>query len=163
MAFTGMLALYALRFNLSVVIVSMVKSGKNGTATSTDSKEEGDGGDGGEFAWDERVQSQVLSAFFFGYVVSQLPGGWLADNSRLGAKWLLGLGILLTAAFTMLSPLAARLHHGLFIACRVVEGLFEVCEALYSQPRRSQFPEQQLNFDFYFHPPRASSSPACTR
>ncbi|KAH9396845.1 hypothetical protein TYRP_003144 [Tyrophagus putrescentiae] len=126
MAFTGMLALYALRFNLSVVIVSMVKSGKNGTATSTDSKEEGDGGGGGgEFAWDERVQSQVLSAFFFGYVVSQLPGGWLADNSRLGAKWLLGLGILLTAAFTMLSPLAARLHHGLFIACRVVEGLFE--------------------------------------
>ncbi len=159
MAFTGMLALYALRFNLSVVIVSMVKSGKNGTASSTDSTQEGDGG---EFAWDERVQSQVLSAFFFGYVVSQLPGGWLADNSRLGAKWLLGLGILLTAVFTMLSPLAARLHHGLFIACRVVEGLFEVCEALDSQPR-SQFPEQQLNFDFYFHPPRASSFPACTR
>ena len=35
-----------------------------------------------------------MSAFFVGYVITQIPGGYLAD--RIGVKWVLSAGILLS-------------------------------------------------------------------
>ena len=34
----------------------------------------------GEFDWDEETQGYVLGAFFYGYIVTQLPGGWIASK-----------------------------------------------------------------------------------
>ena len=34
----------------------------------------------------------ILGAFFYGYVVTQLPGGRLAET--IGGKWLYGIGTL---------------------------------------------------------------------
>ena len=65
----------------------------------------------------------MLSAFFYGYIVTQLPGGWLA--TRFGGKWVFGIGVLGTAVLTLLTPLAARRYDAL-IFLRVVEGLMEV-------------------------------------
>ena len=45
-----------------------------------------------EFTWDARAQGSVMSAFFLGYVLLQVPAGWLAD--RWGGKWVLGVGVL---------------------------------------------------------------------
>jgi MFS transporter, ACS family, solute carrier family 17 (sodium-dependent inorganic phosphate cotransporter), other len=53
-----------------------------------------------------------------------LPGGILAE--RWGGKYLLSLGILSTAFFTLISPLAARAGSGWLIAVRVLMGLGEV-------------------------------------
>lgn len=78
----------------------------------------------GEFDWDEVQQGIILGSFFYGYMLTQLPGGLLAQ--RFGGKWPLGLGLLVTAIFALLTPLAARTHIGLLIACRVVQGLGEV-------------------------------------
>ena len=39
---------------------------------------------------------------------------------------MVGLGVGLTAVFTMLSPLAAGVSEGLFVAVRILEGLCEV-------------------------------------
>ena len=61
--------------------------------------------------------------FFYGYVVTQLPGGRLAEV--LGGKWLFGLGVLVTSVLTVLTPLAARTNFILFLVVRVVEGLGE--------------------------------------
>ena len=61
--------------------------------------------------------------FFYGYVVTQLPGGRLAEV--LGGKWLFGLGVLVTSVLTVLTPLAARTNLILFLVVRVVEGLGE--------------------------------------
>lgn len=141
LGFLAMIVLYSLRVNLSVAIVSMVRHDHDhghkkqltqGTPDLPLNASEGSGNwrggntgaSGGEFEWDERVQGLVLGAFFWGYVVLQLPGGQMAD--RLGGKWLLGGSILGTALLTLFSPLAARLHYGAFIACRALEGLFEV-------------------------------------
>ncbi|RUS79713.1 hypothetical protein EGW08_012521 [Elysia chlorotica] len=77
----------------------------------------------GEFNWDERTQGNILGAFFYGYMVSQLPGGWLA--TRYGGKRVFGLGVLCTSVLTLLTPLAARSSIYLFIALRVVEGIGE--------------------------------------
>lgn len=45
---------------------------------------------------------------------------------RFGAKWLMGFGILGTAVFTLLTPLAADLGASYLIAVRVLEGIGEV-------------------------------------
>jgi len=82
----------------------------------------------GEFVWDERVQGIILGSFFYGYVVTQIPGGRLAE--LYGGKLVFGLGILLTGLFTAVSPLAAKLGTSVFIAVRVLVGLSEVRRAV---------------------------------
>ncbi len=68
----------------------------------------------------------ILSSFYYGYVLSHLPGGVFAD--RFGGKHALGSGLLVTSVTTLLSPAAARLGSGYLIALRVVMGLGEVGE-----------------------------------
>lgn len=63
----------------------------------------------------------VLSAFFWGYVVTQVPGGWLAN--RVGPTRVIWVALIiwgLTSIAQALSPSAAAL-----IVCRVVMGLSE--------------------------------------
>lgn len=81
----------------------------------------------GEFNWDSNDQGLVLAAFFYGYIVMQIPGGWLAE--RYGGKWPLGLGILCTSLLTLITPLAARYHIYALMAVRVLEGLGEVSQS----------------------------------
>ncbi|KAK9497046.1 hypothetical protein O3M35_002058 [Rhynocoris fuscipes] len=76
-----------------------------------------------EFDWDEKTQGYILSAFYWGYVVTHLPGGLIAE--RFGGKQVLGLGILGTALLTLLTPMAARAGSQWVIAVRVLEGLGE--------------------------------------
>ena len=66
----------------------------------------------------------VLGAFFYGYLITQIPGGWLAE--RYGGKMVYGLGILMTAVLSLLTPLAASTSVWALVALRVLEGLFEV-------------------------------------
>ncbi|KAK9502974.1 hypothetical protein O3M35_011645 [Rhynocoris fuscipes] len=61
---------------------------------------------GGEFAWDESTQGLILSAFFWGYVVMQLPGGLLAE--KFGGKYTLEAGMLTSTICTLLTPFVAR-------------------------------------------------------
>ena len=66
----------------------------------------------------------ILGSFFFGYVITQLPSGWL--GTRFGGKYLLGLGVLCTSVLTIFTPLAARHSVGMLILVRILEGLGEV-------------------------------------
>ena len=66
----------------------------------------------------------ILGSFFFGYVITQLPGGWL--GTRFGGKYLFGLGVLCTSVLTIFTPLAARHSVGMLILVRILEGLGEV-------------------------------------
>ncbi|KAL5233845.1 hypothetical protein ACI65C_001255 [Semiaphis heraclei] len=59
-----------------------------------------------EFDWDEKTQGLVLSSFFWGYVITQMPGGMLADT--YGGKATLGLGMLLSSIGTIITPVVAR-------------------------------------------------------
>lgn len=80
----------------------------------------------GEFDWDETTQGYILGAFFYGYIVTQVPGGWLA--SKFGGKNLFGYGVLCTSVLTLITPVAARYSVYLLIAVRVLEGLGEVID-----------------------------------
>lgn len=67
----------------------------------------------------------MLSSFFYGYIITQLPGGCLA--LKFGGKNLFGLGILSTAVLTLLTPVAARASVALLVTLRILIGLCEVC------------------------------------
>jgi MFS family permease len=66
----------------------------------------------------------VLSSFFYGYIITQLPGGILAI--KFGGRNLFGFGVFCTSVFTLLIPVAARWNVGILIALRILIGIFEV-------------------------------------
>lgn len=62
--------------------------------------------DTGIYEWTQEQQGYILSSFYIGYVLTHVPGGIIAE--RYGGKWTLSLGILSTAVFTVLTPLAVK-------------------------------------------------------
>lgn len=69
----------------------------------------------------------ALSAFYYGYILTQIPGGVLAR--KCGGATMLGLSVGTSGALTMLTPLAARAHVGVLIALRIAIGMAEVRKA----------------------------------
>lgn len=65
----------------------------------------------------------ILSSFFIGYVLLQMPGGVVAE--KWGAKYVLGVGVLCTSVCTMLTPLAANAGYWWLILLRMLVGLGE--------------------------------------
>ena len=57
-----------------------------------------------EHGWTTTLQGAVMSAFFLGYLILQIPAGYLSD--RFGGKWVLGLGVSFWSLFTLLTPAA---------------------------------------------------------
>ncbi|XP_018804075.1 PREDICTED: putative inorganic phosphate cotransporter isoform X1 [Bactrocera latifrons] len=102
---------YALRVNLSVGIVAMTdRNSTNSNLTVYD--------------WSEGTKSYVLSSFFWGYIVTQIPGGHIAQ--KYGAKTLLLIGITLCSVLTLLTPLAVEFGGWqLLFALRVIQGLLQ--------------------------------------
>ena len=74
-----------------------------------------------EFGWDPAVMGTVLSAFFVGYFLTQIPGGWLSD--RWGTKGILGGSVAWWSLVTMLTPFASATST--MLAMRVALGLGE--------------------------------------
>lgn len=70
------------------------------------------------------LQGIILSSFFWGYIITQVPGGLLAG--RYGGKHTLGLSILCTAIFTIVTPLVIE-HFQVtgLIVLRILMGLCE--------------------------------------
>jgi MFS family permease len=63
----------------------------------------------------------VISAFFLGYAVMQIPGGWLAD--RFGSKYVIVVAIAAWSVFTVMTSFAWSLLS--LIVIRLVFGLTE--------------------------------------
>jgi len=78
----------------------------------------------GPFAWPKEIQGHILGSFFYGYLVSQIPAGLMAE--RLGAKWVLFGFLSLSTLATMLTPAAARLGYQALIAVRIAAGIGSV-------------------------------------
>ncbi|XP_055545793.1 putative inorganic phosphate cotransporter isoform X3 [Wyeomyia smithii] len=107
--FFGLTVAYALRVNLSVAIVAMVD--KN--AANKDFE---------EFDWDQKTQSVILSSFFWGYVVTQIPAGQMAQ--RFGAKILLLFSLGICSSLAVLTPICANIGGSkLVVGLRILQGL----------------------------------------
>ena len=76
-----------------------------------------------QYAWDNTTMGLVQSSFFWGYLVTQIAGGVLAD--RIGGKIVLGLGVVWWSLATMLTPLAASAGLVPLLAVRAMMGVGE--------------------------------------
>ncbi|XP_066254786.1 putative inorganic phosphate cotransporter isoform X2 [Euwallacea similis] len=78
------------------------------------------------YPWTSKQQGLILSSFYWGYVITHIPGGMIAE--RFGGKYSLGLGMLCTAIFTFLTPFVIYATGGSWVSVvvvRVLEGLGE--------------------------------------
>jgi len=73
--------------------------------------------------WTETVKGIVLAAFFIGYLVFQIPSGYLAN--RLGAGRVLGFAVAWWSLCTMLTPWATTQSFPVLIAVRIAMGAGE--------------------------------------
>ena len=73
----------------------------------------------------------ILSAFYFGYVVTQLPFGILA--AKYGSKRVFGGGVLCASLLSLLTPFAAYYKQTL-ILLRILQGLALVSRTCVSRP-----------------------------
>ncbi|TKR77023.1 hypothetical protein L596_018073 [Steinernema carpocapsae] len=141
-SFLGCMLTYAMRTNISFAIVCMVNStaisepsfnlnesaavAKSSCARhhvedlATPSHEDTLEG---EFIWNKATQGSILSAFFWGYIASQVLGGYLA--ARIGGRIVLGVTILTGSVLTLLSPWAAELHVYVFVGLRALLGFVQ--------------------------------------
>lgn len=79
-----------------------------------------------DFGWDQTQKNLVLSSFFWGYVVMQVPSGYIA-NVWSGQK-LLAIGMLLCGVLNVVMPIAAsQWALPAVLVCRVGMGLTQAC------------------------------------
>lgn len=135
LGFFGFFLVYAFKVVVNMSIVAMIKNKHNDdllTNFSTISPVSADtcpGGQSisdqreGEFDWPEDVKNYVLASFFYGYVLTQIPAGILAN--KFGGKWIFGSSILIASIASLMCPFAARINYMWFIILRVIQGLAE--------------------------------------
>ncbi|KAL0821560.1 hypothetical protein ABMA28_005012 [Loxostege sticticalis] len=134
----GMAIVYGLKVNLSVAMVGMLNhtalkltshdtdnvtdentvtevecqaTDSNGTATELN----------GPFVWSSEVQGIVLSCYFWGYFVSQIPGARVAE--LFSAKWVMFFSVTINVVCTLLTPVMAEAHYAAAVVMRVGEGI----------------------------------------
>jgi MFS family permease len=99
--FSGMVIAYCLRVNMSVVAPKLMD----------------------ELGWTENQKGKVLSSFFWGYTVGQLPASRITQI--YGAKLTFGLAIFIPSLLTLFVPWACEYSYMAALAMRVVIGLFQ--------------------------------------
>ncbi|XP_045775263.1 sialin [Maniola jurtina] len=125
MVLLGFMLNYALRVNLTIAIVEMIYDTKNHTVANLTEHINGTVEHPGHieqtrYHWDTKQKNLLLGSFFWGYVLTELPGGRLAEV--IGARRVFGYSTLLASVLTLLSPGAAALGFGWIVALRVVLG-----------------------------------------
>ncbi|XP_078489392.1 sialin-like [Ciona intestinalis] len=86
-------------------------------ANSTTGKTEGN------FNWSSEQQGLFLGAYFYGYVCTNILGGWLGN--KFGFTRVFGLPIFISALLSVATPSAAYKSFSLVILCRVLTGLVQ--------------------------------------
>lgn len=114
MIFSGFFIMFSLRVNINVAIGAMVNNHTIYVNGRNIYKE-------AEFDWDTKVQGVVLGSFYYGYMLLQIPGGWLA--LKVGGTRLYGIAVFIASIVCLATPFAARWCVYALVALRVLQGL----------------------------------------
>ncbi|CAG2052924.1 unnamed protein product [Timema podura] len=96
----------------------------------------------GEFKWSSTLQGFILSAFYYGYITTQIIGGRLGE--KYGAKFIMGPGLMAAGIMSLLTPIAARYHVAAFAVVRILTGVFAGNVASLSSMRVGQNRKQTI-------------------
>jgi len=137
-AFIGYTYLFMLRVNVNIVVVAMVNYTAIPHTNITVAEQCGrqdhqqhsyhplSEEEDGEFVWNEQIQSLVSSSFFWGFIMTPLVGGILAE--RYGTKYLFAGATALAALVTVCLPPLARAGSPYFMLGRASIGFVQgVC------------------------------------
>ncbi|CAK1554559.1 unnamed protein product [Leptosia nina] len=78
------------------------------------------------FKWPKKTQDAVISSFFWGYMLTQIPAGQIAHH--FGAKYMLFGALLINCVVSVCFPWAA--YYGGWVVtalCRFLQGLSQAC------------------------------------
>ncbi|XP_048029783.1 vesicular glutamate transporter 1 [Megalobrama amblycephala] len=107
---------FGIRCNLGVAVVSMVnnhtvfRDGKPYVVKA-------------QFTWDPETVGMIHGSFFWGYIVTQIPGGFICQ--KFAANRVFGFAVVATSILNMMIPTAARIHFSCVILVRILQGLVE--------------------------------------
>ncbi|KAI8595666.1 major facilitator superfamily domain-containing protein [Dissophora ornata] len=97
----GLMISYADRSNMAVAVVAIAR----------------------EHGYSKQQQGLILASFFFGYILTPIMGGTLAD--RYGGKSILAIGALVWSICTLLTPFASGIGLFWIVLSRIALGLGE--------------------------------------
>ncbi|XP_005996777.1 vesicular glutamate transporter 1 [Latimeria chalumnae] len=120
---------FGIRCNLGVAIVSMVNNNTvhRGNKVIVEKA---------KFSWEPETVGLIHGSFFWGYIVTQIPGGFISQ--KFAANRVFGFAIFATSILNMLIPTAAKVHFGCVIFVRILQGLVEgvtypACHGIWSK------------------------------
>ena len=124
LVFLGTLVNYATRVNINIAILEMTR---NHTTVCSNATEDVNSvtNDFGQtiFCWSAWQQGYVKTAFYYGYPLTQLIGGYMAE--KFGTRLVFGLQNFFAAILVILTPWAAHGGVWVLVALRFVMGLIE--------------------------------------
>lgn len=74
--------------------------------------------------WDPAQQGLLLGCYYYGYIFSGIPGGYLAN--RFGVKLIMGVPMFLASIITLFTPTLAHASFPVLVASRIMLGLLQV-------------------------------------
>ncbi|EZA50530.1 putative inorganic phosphate cotransporter isoform X2 [Ooceraea biroi] len=111
--FLGVTIGYCLRIGMSMAVVPMANS-----SSANENIE--------DFGWNKQQKDLVLSSFFWGYAITQMPSGYIAGI--WSAQKLLSIGMLICGVLNVVTPIAAsQWDLPAVLVCRVGMGLTQAC------------------------------------
>ncbi|XP_052129690.1 sialin isoform X2 [Frankliniella occidentalis] len=118
LAHFGFIFLYIMRSNMSLAIVRMTTPYSLLETDHLISQV--------DYDWSMKEQGIILGSFFFGYILTQIPGGYLAV--RYGGRMVFGLGVGFAAISSLLTPLFG--HYLGFYGFVLARALCGICEGV---------------------------------
>ncbi|KAF8787057.1 Sialin like protein [Argiope bruennichi] len=122
-----------MQVDVNVVILAMSSSsrdsGRNTTSSyvecpmlqETGKKSITDKYPGPRYDWSPKEQGIILGSFYYGYLFTILPGGYLAQ--KFSPKWVFGLGVFFSAMLSLLTPTATAMGVIALVTLRILQGL----------------------------------------
>ncbi|XP_075247850.1 sialin-like [Convolutriloba macropyga] len=129
LGFVGFGVIYSMRVTMSIAIVDMVtdQGSKDGSFNENcpipDRLSSPSHSTIRTFNWTSTEQAHILAASFYGYVITQIPGSYLA--SKYGGKNVFGYSVLIKSAMIIMNPPIAYLGVPWLIVLRILEGAVE--------------------------------------
>ncbi|XP_055314147.1 sialin-like isoform X2 [Sitodiplosis mosellana] len=121
MLFASCFVSYMLRVNMSINILAMVHHQEVEMIGDDNITAIVEPNYGPRYNWSASEQSFLLGSYFWGYLVTSLPGGILAE--WLGGRAVVGYTLAGSAVITALTPIAAGISYWFVFGIRLITGV----------------------------------------